>query len=141
MDRLVDALAPEMPPAARAKITSQAQGIPLFAAETVRSLIDRDIVQPVEGVYRLTGDIGELSVPDSLHALLSLRERSTPYHLAPGLLDHAQFLLRQDDDGAAASAVEEARDIAERLHCQPLLDRAAVPLAAGLKLHHGRILV
>jgi class 3 adenylate cyclase/tetratricopeptide (TPR) repeat protein len=73
MDRLVDALVPEMPPGARSKITSQAQGIPLFAVETVRSLIDRDIVQPVEGVYRLAGDIGELTVPDSLHALLAAR--------------------------------------------------------------------
>jgi class 3 adenylate cyclase/predicted ATPase len=73
MDQLVDALVPRMPPAARQKITSQAQGVPLFAVETVRSLIDRDIVQPVEGVYRLVGDIGELVVPDSLHALLAAR--------------------------------------------------------------------
>ena len=73
MDLLVDALVPGMPPAARSKITRQAQGIPLFAVETVRSLIDRDIVQPVEGVYRLTGDVGELAVPDSLHALLAAR--------------------------------------------------------------------
>ena len=41
--------------------------------ETIRSLVDRDIVQPVEGVYRLTGDVGELAVPDSLHALLAAR--------------------------------------------------------------------
>ena len=47
--------------------------MPLFVVETVRSLIDRDIVQPVDGVYRLTGDIGELAVPDSLHALLAAR--------------------------------------------------------------------
>jgi class 3 adenylate cyclase/tetratricopeptide (TPR) repeat protein len=73
MDQLVDALVPGMLPAARSKITGQAQGIPLFAVETVRSLIDRDIVQPVEGVYRLTGDVGELVVPDSLHALLAAR--------------------------------------------------------------------
>ncbi len=73
MDQLVDALVPGMPRAARSKITSQAQGIPLFAVETVRSLIDRDIVQPVEGVYRLVGDIGELAVPDGLHALLAAR--------------------------------------------------------------------
>ena len=73
MDKLVDALVPGMPAAARAKITGQAQGMPLFAVETVRSLIDRDIVQPVKGVYRLTGDIGELAVPDSLHALLAAR--------------------------------------------------------------------
>jgi class 3 adenylate cyclase/tetratricopeptide (TPR) repeat protein len=73
MDRLVDALVPGMPAAARAAISGQAQGVPLFAVETVRSLIDRDIVQPVGGVYRLVGDIGELAVPDSLHALLAAR--------------------------------------------------------------------
>ena len=73
MDTLVEALVPGMPPAARAKITAQAQGIPLFAVETIRSLVDRDIVQPVEGVYRLTGEVGQLQVPDSLHALLAAR--------------------------------------------------------------------
>jgi predicted ATPase len=73
MNRLVDALVPGMPPAARLAVTSQAQGIPLFAVETVRALIDRDVVQPVEGVYRLVGDVGELVVPDSLHALLAAR--------------------------------------------------------------------
>jgi class 3 adenylate cyclase/predicted ATPase len=81
MDQLVDALVPGMPAAARSKITAQAQGMPLFAVETVRSLIDRDIVKPVEGVYRLVGDIGELAVPDSLHALLAARLDA----LAPGL--------------------------------------------------------
>jgi predicted ATPase len=73
MDKLVDGLVPGMPPAARAAVAAQAQGIPLFAVETVRSLIDRDIVQPIEGVYRLVGDVGELQVPDSLHALLAAR--------------------------------------------------------------------
>jgi len=73
MDTLVEALVPGMPPPARAKITGQAQGIPLFAVETIRSLIDRDIVQPIDGVYRLTGEVGELAVPDSLHALLAAR--------------------------------------------------------------------
>ncbi len=73
MDQLVDALVPGMPKSARSKVTRQAQGVPLFAVETVRSLVDRDIVQPVEGVYRLVGDIGELAVPDSLHALLAAR--------------------------------------------------------------------
>ena len=73
MDRLVDALVPGMPRSARLAVTSQAQGIPLFAVETVRALVDRDIVQPIEGVYRLVGDVGELTVPDSLHALLAAR--------------------------------------------------------------------
>jgi hypothetical protein len=73
MEALVDALVPAMPAPARAAVTAQAQGIPLFAVETVRALIDRDIVQPIEGVYRLVGEVGELAVPDSLHALLAAR--------------------------------------------------------------------
>jgi len=73
METLVEALVPGMPAPARAKVTGHAQGVPLFAVETVRSLIDRDIVQPIDGFYRLVGDIGQLEVPDSLHALLAAR--------------------------------------------------------------------
>ena len=73
MDSLVNALVPGDARAARAAITAQAQGLPLFAVETVRALIDRDVVQPVEGVYQLVGAIGDLEVPGSLHALLAAR--------------------------------------------------------------------
>jgi class 3 adenylate cyclase/tetratricopeptide (TPR) repeat protein len=73
MDALVDALVPDMPAGARSAIRGQAEGIPLFAVETVRSLVDRDIVVPRDGVYRLVGELGELSVPDGLHALLAAR--------------------------------------------------------------------
>jgi class 3 adenylate cyclase/tetratricopeptide (TPR) repeat protein len=78
MTTLVEELVPGMPAATRDAIVAQAQGIPLFAVETVRSLIDRDVVQPVEGVYRLVGDVGELEVPDSLHALLAARLDGLP---------------------------------------------------------------
>ena len=73
MDALVDALVPGMPPAVRAEVTAQAQGMPLFAVETIRALIDRDVVQPAEGVYRLIGDVEDLAVADGLHALLAAR--------------------------------------------------------------------
>jgi hypothetical protein len=55
-------------------------------------------------------------------AIASLREYGTPYHLAHGLLDHAQY--QHDDGQAARQAIEEAQAIARRLRCQPLLDRA-----------------
>ena len=73
MDRLVAELVPGMSGPARAAVTAHAEGLPLFAVETIRSLIDRDIVQPVDGAYRLVGEIGELEVPGSLHALLAAR--------------------------------------------------------------------
>ena len=56
-------------------------------------------------------------------AIGGLRELSTPYHLAHGLLDHAAYLTRLGGDGAAA-AIGEARAFGHRLRCQPLLDRA-----------------
>ena len=58
-------------------------------------------------------------------AISGLRELSTPYHLAHGLLDHAQHVTRLRDTKAAAAAIGEARTIAQQLRCQPLLDRAA----------------
>ena len=57
-------------------------------------------------------------------AITGLRQHSTPYHLAHGLLDHAAHLLRVGDKEAAGPAIDKAADIAERLRCQPLLDRA-----------------
>jgi len=57
-------------------------------------------------------------------AITGLRQHSTPYHLAHGLLDHAAHLAARDDDQAAAAAIGEAAGIARRLRCQPLLDRA-----------------
>jgi hypothetical protein len=50
---------------------------------------------------------------------------SLVYHLVHGLLDHAWYLTRLHDAGAASLAVGEARAIASQLRCQPLLDRAA----------------
>ena len=73
MRTMLDGLVPAMPDDAVDAIASQAQGVPLYAVETVRMLVDRDVVQPVDGVYRLVGDIGELLVPDTLQSLLAAR--------------------------------------------------------------------
>ncbi len=73
MTAMLDALVPGMPSDAVAAIASHTQGNPLFAIETVRSLIDRDVVVPRDGEYRLVGDVGSLQVPDSLHGLLAAR--------------------------------------------------------------------
>jgi class 3 adenylate cyclase len=62
---------------------------------------------------------------DYLAAISALREMSTPYHLAHGLLDHAEYLSGRGDTEAATQAIDEARGIAEHLGCQPLLDRIA----------------
>ena len=78
MDELLDALVPGMPDRAKAQIAERAAGVPLFAVETIRSLVDRDVVVPDEGVYRLVSDVGELEVPGSLTSLLGARLDGLP---------------------------------------------------------------
>ncbi|MDP9319031.1 MAG: AAA family ATPase, partial [Actinomycetota bacterium] len=73
LDALLEGLVPGMPTAAKTAIAARAEGVPLYAVETVRMLIDRDVVQPIEGAYRLVGDVGELSVPATLQSLLAAR--------------------------------------------------------------------
>jgi hypothetical protein len=70
-------------------------------------------------------NLADALTPIDPAAIASLRQQSTPYHLAHGLLDHAEHLLSHGDAEAAATAVGEARGIAGRPRCQPLLDRAA----------------
>ena len=78
MAAMVEGLVPGMPEQGRDAVAAQAQGIPLYAVETIRMLVDQDLVRPVDGVYRLVGDIGELTVPHTLQSLLAARLDSLP---------------------------------------------------------------
>jgi predicted ATPase len=73
MGELLDGLVPGLPAEAREHILDRAEGVPLYAVETVRMLLDRgDLVQ--EGsVYRPAREIGSLDVPETLHALIAAR--------------------------------------------------------------------
>jgi class 3 adenylate cyclase/predicted ATPase len=78
VDGLLDDLVPGMPAEAKARIAERAQGIPLYAVETIRSLVDRDVVLPQGGVYRLVGDLGDFAVPATLTSLLAARLDGLP---------------------------------------------------------------
>jgi tetratricopeptide (TPR) repeat protein len=72
MDELLDSVA-MLPPPAKGRIIEHAEGIPLFAIETVRSLADRGILVARDSAFVLAGELGELDVPPSLTALLGAR--------------------------------------------------------------------
>jgi class 3 adenylate cyclase/tetratricopeptide (TPR) repeat protein len=76
MAEIIDGLVGDLPVAMRDTLVERSEGIPLYAVETVRSLIDRDVVVPVEGRYVLaTGaqpDLGR-SAPTSLQTLIAAR--------------------------------------------------------------------
>jgi class 3 adenylate cyclase/tetratricopeptide (TPR) repeat protein len=79
MESLVDGLVDGLPDSARQVLIERAEGIPLYAVETVRALIDRDAVIPRHGRYVLAEDaaervdLGSLGAPASLQALVSSR--------------------------------------------------------------------
>jgi class 3 adenylate cyclase len=81
ISQLLDGLVDDLTPALRARIIDLAAGMPLFAVETIRSLIDRDIVIPDGGVYRVAADAGpvdDLAVPATLTALIAARIDALP---------------------------------------------------------------
>ena len=73
MRQLITGLVPGLPAEVGAKILAQAEGVPLYAVETVRMLIDRGLLVAEGSSYRPVGAIGALDVPETLHALISAR--------------------------------------------------------------------
>jgi predicted ATPase/class 3 adenylate cyclase len=73
MEDLLDGLVPGLPDELRSQILDRAEGIPLYAVETVRMLLDRGLLVEDGTVFRLTGEIDTLEVPETLHALVAAR--------------------------------------------------------------------
>jgi len=71
--RLLEDLVPGMPGASRRQVVSRAEGIPLFAVETVHMLADRGLLEQRGGVLALTQELTELDTPVSLEALIAAR--------------------------------------------------------------------
>jgi class 3 adenylate cyclase/tetratricopeptide (TPR) repeat protein len=73
MDALLAGLVPGLPDELRARIRERAEGVPLYAVETVRMLLDRGLVRREGDCYLATEDVGSLEVPETLHALIAAR--------------------------------------------------------------------
>jgi class 3 adenylate cyclase/tetratricopeptide (TPR) repeat protein len=71
---VLDGLVADLPAEARGRIIERAEGIPLYAVETVRSLVDRGtLARGADGTLRLVGELGVLEVPPGLKALIASR--------------------------------------------------------------------
>ena len=74
MRELLAGFVPGLPEAAIRSIVARAEGIPLYAVETIRMLVADGRLEPLEGGgYAPVGELGELAVPDTLHALIAAR--------------------------------------------------------------------
>ena len=73
MDSLLQGLVPGLPEELRATIRGRADGVPLYAVETVRMLLDRNLLEPRGDGYKVSGPVDKLEVPETLHALIAAR--------------------------------------------------------------------
>jgi class 3 adenylate cyclase len=83
MGELIDGLVEGVPADVRRVLVERSEGIPTYAVEMVRALIDRDLVVPRGGTYVLADpealDLSAVGAPASLQALISARlDRLSP---------------------------------------------------------------
>ena len=71
--QLLNGLVPGLPADALAAIVGRAEGVPLYAVETVRGLLADGRIRRVGDVYEPVGDLSTITVPDSLRSLIASR--------------------------------------------------------------------
>jgi tetratricopeptide (TPR) repeat protein len=73
MAALLDGVVPGLPDETRVRILARAEGVPLYAVETVRMLLDRGLLERDGDIFRPSGPIESLAVPETLQALVAAR--------------------------------------------------------------------
>ena len=112
---MLNGLVPGLPADALAAIVGRAEGVPLYAVETVRGLLADGRIERVGDAYQPVGDLSRITVPDSLRSLIASRLDG---------LDAADRSLLQDaavlgqvfgTDALAAVTGTDAADLETRL--------------------------
>jgi class 3 adenylate cyclase/predicted negative regulator of RcsB-dependent stress response len=115
MRDLLTGLVPGLPERPLRAIVERADGVPLYAVETVRMLVAEGKLTEQDGVYAPAGDLEELAVPDTLTALIASRLDA----LDPAdrtLLQDASVLGQSFAPGALAAVSHAAsEDLEQRL--------------------------
>jgi class 3 adenylate cyclase len=69
----LESLVPGLPDDVAQRILVRAEGVPLYAIEAIRMLLDRGVLTQDGPRYVVTGDLDDLGVPETLHALVAAR--------------------------------------------------------------------
>jgi predicted ATPase/class 3 adenylate cyclase len=84
----------ELAPEAESRIVEVAEGNPLFVEETLRMLVDEELLQLDAGRWTVTGDLTRASIPPTIHALVAARlDRLPPEERA--VVERASVMGRQ----------------------------------------------
>ena len=73
MRELLTGFVPGLPDSAVATILARADGVPLYAVETIRTLVADGRLQRDADGYRPVGELGELTIPETLRSLIASR--------------------------------------------------------------------
>jgi class 3 adenylate cyclase len=103
MSELLSGLVPGLPTGLHDQILVRAEGVPLYAVETVRMLLDRGLLTADGSSYALTGEVTSLEVPETLHGLIAARLDGLPVEERRLLQDAA--IVGKTFTLAAAAAV------------------------------------
>ena len=118
---------PGLPEAGVRSIVARAEGIPLYAVETVRMLVADGRLRPREdGGYEPAGELGELAVPETLHALIAARLDA---------LDTADRALVQDAAVLGQSFTRRRARRGRRVDRRPSSSRASRSSSGGDLIH------
>jgi len=130
MRELLESFVPGLPRPAVEAILDRADGIPLYAVETIRSLVAERRLERRDGAYRAVGDLATLAIPDTLRSLIASRLDA----LDPadrGLIQDASVLGQTFTlAGLAAMTASDEADLEPRLRGlmrRELLDLEADP--------------
>ena len=115
MLELLGGLVPGLPEGAARTIVERAEGIPLYAVETVRMLLNDGRLQQTDGAYQPVGDLSTLAVPETLHALIAARLDGLEPTERSLLQDASVIGLSFAADALAAVAGLPADEVAGRL--------------------------
>ena len=118
---LLSELVPGLPEAPLRAIAERADGIPLYAVETIRMLVAEGRLAPADGGYVPSGDLTNLSVPETLHALIAARLDALPA-LERALIQDAAVLGQSFTVDGLAAVSGQDRTQAEEL-CRALTKR------------------
>ncbi|MGH2446261.1 MAG: adenylate/guanylate cyclase domain-containing protein [Candidatus Limnocylindria bacterium] len=123
MRALLAGLVPGLPETVTDQIVGRSEGVPLYAVEMVRTLLNDGRIQRDGDAFRPVGDLSELAVPESLHALIAARIDALP---APerSLVQDASVLglsLSTEALAAVARSTEEMEPMLQHLVQRELL--------------------
>jgi class 3 adenylate cyclase/tetratricopeptide (TPR) repeat protein len=126
MREALSGVAPDLSEDLLGRILRRANGVPLYAVETVRMLLDRGLLADDGTRYAVTGDLEELDVPETLHAIaaarldgLSPRERAIIQNASV----YGQSFTAAGVAALSDSTTAEVRHVLDRLVLKQVLTR------------------